>query len=219
MFNGKSIMKTLKIDLASIIVLASSTVAVAQQIMTYPKFKDINQQNNLSLFNGMLPSKLPAAFDQGKVVITQFGNSCISYIIAKEGINLTRLPLIPFKRYPTMDAYGVVGNSFPPLSNYAALKDGLPEKLYNSGSLIYIRACGGRIDGPELRREVKTSQRSELPDGRKAFFLKWNQFEWKPSWCVFEKESESQSDFICVGIANSPKTALEVLKSIVREPH
>lgn len=213
MFDKKSIMKTLKIGLASIIVLASSTVAVAQQILTYPKFKDVNQQNNLSLFNGMLPSKLPAAFDQGKVVITQFGNFCISYIIAKEGINLTRLPLIPFKRYPTMDAYGVVGNSFPPLSNYAALKDGLPEKLYNSGSLIYIRACGGRIDGPELRREVKTSQRSELPDGRKAFFLKSD-----TSWCVFEKESESQSAFICVGIANSPKTALEVLKSIVREP-
>jgi len=86
------------------------------------------------------------------------------------------------------------------------------ELLYNSGCLIYIRGCGGRVDEPKLRKEVKTSQRPELPDGRKTFFLKSD-----PSWCVFEKESESQSAFICVGIVNSPKTALEVLKSIVRE--
>lgn len=208
-------MKTLKIGLVSIIILASGTVAVAQQIMTYPNFKAVNQQNNISAFSNMFPSSLPSGFAKGKVVITEFGNSCESYIIAKEGVNLARLPLIPFRQYPTMNIDRVVGNDFPALSNYAALKDGLPQKLYNSGSLIYIIGCGGRMDGPELRKEVKISQRPELPDGRKAFFLKWNDFQWKPSWCVFEKESESQSAFVCVGIANSPKTALEVLKSIV----
>jgi hypothetical protein len=191
------------------------STANSQQIWTYPKFKLINQKNKLELFNNMLPRRLPAGFEKGKVVIVEFGNFCDAYVIAKEGVNLTRLPLIPFRRYPTMDVYGVVGNSFPPLSNYAALEEGLPQKLYNSGSLIYVRGCGGRVDGPELRSSIKDAKRAELPDRRKAFFLKSNEFRWKPSWCVFEKESESQSAFICVGVANSPKTALEVLKSIV----
>ena len=191
------------------------STANAQQIWTYPKFKLINQKNNLSLFSNMFPRHLPAGFDKGKVVIVEFGNFCDAYVIAKEGVSLSGLFLIPFKQYPTMNIDRVVGNDFPPLSNYAAFKDGLPQKLYNSGSLIYVMGCGGRVDGPEFRKEVKTSQRSELPDGRKAFFSKSNGFRWKPSWCVFEKESESQSAFICVGVANSPKTALEVLKSIV----
>ncbi|MFN9545614.1 MAG: hypothetical protein ACK6AD_00875 [Cyanobacteriota bacterium] len=205
--------------------LASGTTAQAQQILTVPALKAIHRQSNLSPYpyKHLLPGGLPMAFKNGQVAIAEFNNACGAYIIARQDINLKQLPLIPFKRYPTMDAYGVVGNTFPAFSNSASiLADDFPQKLYDSGAIIFVRSCGGRADGVELSKQVNASPRPLLPDGRRAFFVDWANYFWQPSWCVFDNEAKRnnqsipQSGFVCVGMANNNSTSLDILKSIVQ---
>jgi hypothetical protein len=43
---------------------------------------------------------------------------------------------------------------------------------FRSSSAISVMSCGGRVDGPELSKQIVTSPRALLPDGRKAFLVK-----------------------------------------------
>lgn len=130
-----------------------------------------------------------------------------------------------------MDAFGVVGASFPSLSNMAAFSqsidpitrkysDPFSHNSFRNGSAISVMSCGGRVDGPELSKKVAASPRASLPDGRKAFLVN-NFFNIWSSWCVFDDEESRanqkipQSGFICVSIDSDVAKALDILKNII----
>jgi hypothetical protein len=209
-----------------IVAISYSNNVHAQQILKYPEFLRLrNQDKPYRMFDDGLPGILPSTFSNGKVVIMGVGNYCMSYLIAKEKIDLRNLSLIRLKNYPTMDATGVFGSFYNALANYAAFNGGtnpiyvgaLPvrlQKLFSENSIITVEGCGGRLDGPSMNQYVSQINRPNLPDGRKAFLMHGR-------WCVFDNEEERkrksipQSGFQCVGMGTDRLTALEVLKSIV----
>jgi hypothetical protein len=206
--------------------ISCSTNVHAQQILKYPEFLRLrNQDKPYRMFDDGLPGILPSTFSNGKVVITGVGNYCSSYLIAKEKAGLRDLSLIRLKNYPTMDATGVYGSFYSSLANYAAFNGrpnpiyirALPvelQKLSTQNSIIIVEGCGGRLDGPSMNQYVSQVNRPSLPDGRKAFLMYGR-------WCVFDneeqrkRESIPQSGFQCVGMGTDRLTALEVLKSTI----
>ncbi len=203
----------------------------AQELYSFERFKAANRNNSMMPFRNMLPKTLPTLFRNGNVIIKNYGNHCSEYMVISSKASIKGIQLIPFRRFPTMDASGVVGASFPSLSNIAAFKqslDPLTRKFFDpfshnafrNGSAISVMSCGGRVDGPELRRKVDVSLRALLPDGRKAFFVNSFFNKWS-SWCVYDnKESLAnqnipQSGFICVSIDSDDTKALDILNGIV----
>jgi len=182
-------------------------------------------------FRNMRPKSLPTLFSNGKVIIKNYGNHCSEYMAISPKTSIKGFQLIPFRRFPTLNAFGVVGTSFPSLSNMAAFSQSLDpvtrkffdpfsHNAFRNGSAISVMSCGGRVDGPELSKKVDVSARALLPDGRKAFFVNSFFNKWS-SWCVFDNEESRanqkipQSGFICVSIDSDDTKALDILKGIV----
>lgn len=203
----------------------------AQELYSFERFKAANRNNSMMPFRNMLPKTLPTLFSNSKVIISKYGNHCSEYMVISSKTKIKGIQLIPFSRFPTMDASGVVGTSFPSLSNIAAFSqtlDPLTRKFFDpfsynafrNGSAISVMSCGGRVDGPELSKKVEVSPRALLPDGRRAFFVNSFFNRWS-SWCVFDDEEARtnqnipHSGFICVSIDSNDTKALDILKGIV----
>ena len=206
-------------------------MANAQELYSFERFKAANRDYDMMPFRDMIPKALPAPLNNARVIISNFGNHCNEYFVISPEVDLKGFRLIPFSRYPTMDALKFVGNSFPSLSNAAAFSQSLDSSTrkyfdpfssskFLNGSAISVMACGGRVDGPELSKQIVTSPRALLPDGRKAFLVKGVFNKWS-SWCVFDdeearaKQQIPQSGFICVSAHSADTTALHFLRSIV----
>jgi hypothetical protein len=213
-------------------VLLATPKTDAQELYSFERFKAANRDNDLMPFRDMLPRTLPAPFSNGKVIINKYGNHCNEYMVISPKVDTKEIRLIPFRRFPTMDSFRVVGNSFPSLSNIASFSqslDPLTRKFFDpfshntlrNGSSISVMSCGGRVDGPELSKKVDLSPRPLLPDGRKAFLVHGVFNKWS-SWCAFDdeegrmKQNIPQSPFICVSIDSDEAKALDILRSIVR---
>ena len=85
--------------------------------------------------------------------------------------------------------------------------------MYNSSQLIEIVSWASRHDSEGLRSEARASEPTTLTNGQKAYYLKQGN---RQGWCTFNDESAQYSDYLCVNVANSPKTALKILESIVQ---
>ena len=203
--------------------LIATTKLDAQELSSFERFKSANRTKDVMPFRDILPNSLPAPYTNARVIIQVYGNHCNEYMIIPAGVDTKGFRLIPFKHFPTMDAYKVVGNSYPSLANMAAFSpsfDPFSHKAFRTGSAISVMSCGGRVDSPELGKVVNQSPRAILPDGRKAFLVNGFFNKWR-SWCVFDDErsraerSIPQSAFICVSTYSKDTTALEVLRSIV----
>ncbi len=215
--------RAISILLVFIGVLIASSKLGAQELYSVERFRNENRNNDMMPFRDMLPRSLPSRYSNARVIIQAYGNHCNAYMLIPAGIDTIDISLIPFKRFPTMDTFRVVGSSYPRLANMAAFGpsfDPFSHKAFLTSSAVSIMSCGGRVDSPELSKVVSKSPRAILPDGRKAFLVNGFFNKWR-SWCVFDNErsraerSLPQSAFICVSTYSEDATALDVLRSIV----
>jgi hypothetical protein len=171
--------------------------------MTWQELKTYVKQKKPPSLEGMIPDQFPNQFANGKIAITRLHPGLVGYVVAKEGVNIPNLSNL--KELSETDvSFNSVG-----LENAVELPAvvGSTDSLYNSSQLIAISYTAARYDSEGLRDEARKSEQTTLPNGKKAYYL-------KSAWCSFRDESTEYSDYLCVSIANSPKTSLEVLKSI-----
>ena len=178
--------------------------------MTWQELKTFAQQKNFAGLEQMIPSQYPNQFADGQVAITMLNNGGFAYVVAREGVNIPNLSSVKELRqidgsFSAVEIANAVEFPLP------ALKD-TPDSLYNSSQLIEIVSWASRYDSEGLSSEARQSQQTTLPNGQKAYYLKQGN---KYGWCTFMDESAQYSDYLCVNIANSPKTSLELLKSIL----
>jgi hypothetical protein len=79
-------------------------MATAQEIYSFERLKAANRIYVMMPFRDMLPKALPAPLINAKVIISNFGNHCNEYFVISSKFSLKGIRLIPFRRYPTMDA-------------------------------------------------------------------------------------------------------------------
>jgi hypothetical protein len=171
--------------------------------MTWQELKTFVEQKKPPSLEGMIPDQFPNQFANGKIAITRLHPGLVGYVVAKEGVNIPNLSNL--KELSETDvSFNSVG-----LENAVELPAvvGSTDSLFNSSQLIVINNWAARYDDKGLRSEARKSEQTTLPNGKKAYYL-------KQGWCSFSDESAEYSDYLCVSIANSPKTSLEVLKSI-----
>jgi hypothetical protein len=183
--------------------MASSSLPSKSNTMTWQELKTFVEQKKPPSLEGMIPDQFPNQFANGKIAITRLHPGLVGYVVAKEGVNIPNLSNL--KELSETDvSFNSVG-----LENTVELPAvvGSTDSLYNSSQLIVINNWAPRYDSEGLRSEARKSEQTTLPDGKKAYYL-------EQGWCSFSDESAEYSDYLCVSIANSPKTSLEVLKSI-----
>ena len=194
-----------------LISIARSMAAGNQSnIMTWQELKTFARQKNLAGLNDIIPSQYPNQFASGQVAITALSTGRFAYVVAREGVNIPNLSSVEKLSqtdisFNTVEIANAVEFPLPALKN-------TPDSLYNSSQLIEIVSWAARYDSEGRRSEARQSQQTTLPNGKKAYYLKQGN---KQGWCTFMDESAQYSDYLCVNIANSPKTSLELLKSIV----
>ncbi|NJL51008.1 MAG: ricin-type beta-trefoil lectin domain protein [Hydrococcus sp. SU_1_0] len=182
--------------------------------MTWQELKTFVQQKKLSSLEGMIPDQFPNQFANGQVAVTMLSNGGSAYVVAKEGVKLPNLSSVKDLRqtggsFSAVDLENAVEFPLPALED----ADAPAVSLYNSSQLIMITNWAARYDSEGLRSEAHKSEQTTLPNGKKAYYLKQGN---KQEWCSFSDESAESSDYLCVSIANSPKTSLSILKSILQ---
>ena len=189
---------------------SNNNVASHSNTMTCQEFKSFAQQKKLSGLDAIIPSQFPNQFADGQVAMTMLSTGGLGYVVAKEGVNIPNLSSVKELRqtdgsFSAVDLNNAIEFPLP------ALED-VPESLYDSSQLIEITNWASRYDDEGLRDLARQSEQTTLPNGQKAYYLKQGS---KQGWCIFKDESAQYSDYLCVNIANSPKTSLEILKSIL----
>lgn len=192
-------------------ILATSSLALAQRVMTWRSFKTFVQREQAEELSTLIPRNFPNGFAQGQVAITRIHTGSTAYVVAREGSRFSNLSTVRQQignssLFNSADAYSK-------LANLPALPD-FPQTLYHSGRLVEVIHFAARYDGEITRREARQSRQTRLLDGRRAYYF--IQDTERQGWCVFGDESVEYSDFICVNVVNSPATALQILQSIVQ---
>lgn len=191
-------------------ILSFANPTLAQSILTWATLQSSVQNGEAQALRSLIPTQLPSEFSSGQFAISALHTGRTAYVVTKASKRLPNVSTVSqqTKRNISFNA----ANGHPELTSMPALTS-FPTQLYNQGQLVEVSRYAARYDGEGTRARARQAQKSTLPNGRSAYYLK--QDTGRQGWCAFELESARHSPFICINAANSSTTALNILKSML----
>ena len=191
-------------------ILSFSNPTLAQSVLTWATLQSSVQNGEAQALRSLIPMQFPSEFSSGQFAISALHTGRTTYVVTKAGKSLSNVSIVSQQTGRNISFNAA--NGHPELTSMPALTS-FPTQLYNSGQLVEVSRYAARYDNEGTRARARQAQKSTLPNGRNAYYLK--QDTGRKGWCAFELESARHSPFICVNVANSSTTALNILKSML----